>query len=257
MGHHVRMSLGTVRETHVWLDVNSPPDRPGGLILYIIPGIVSGTKLDRTCVTHTTVRWIHCTTTRKDITPHNHTCGKFTTHHTCDVRGVWGHGSFFEIVAGTIFLFFFSKKIWESPSFLTDEERVKSNDKNDKRVMSIWKGCGICENKCSVSRNVNFELKYIRTDTSVSRQNTKKFSQSHSRKQSHSQSESRSRGPRPRRLTKTLEPPSQCPTGTDRSHRPPDDTRDGGWCVCARDTRQVPNRVCFSSLSGSNPRSTT
>jgi hypothetical protein len=35
------------------------------------------------------------------------------------------------------------------------------------------------ETKGSVSRNVNFELKYIKTDPSVSRQNTQKFNQSH------------------------------------------------------------------------------
>ena len=35
------------------------------------------------------------------------------------------------------------------------------------------------ETKCLVFRkNVNFELKYIKTDASVSRQNTQKFSQS-------------------------------------------------------------------------------
>ena len=80
-------------------------------------------------------------------------------------------------------------------------------------------------------QNVNFELKYMKTDTSVSRQNTQKFSQSQSRSQSESQSQSQSRETRPRRLTKTLEPPSQCPMGADRSHIDPDDTRAGGWCV--------------------------
>ena len=35
-------------------------------------------------------------------------------------------------------------------------------------------------------QNVTFELKYIKTDTSVSRQNTQKFSQSQSRSQSES-----------------------------------------------------------------------
>ena len=80
-------------------------------------------------------------------------------------------------------------------------------------------------------QNVTFELKYIKTDTSVSRQNTEKFSPSQSRSQSESQSQSHSRGPRPRRVTKALEPPSQCPMGADRSHTDPDDTRAGGWCV--------------------------
>jgi hypothetical protein len=72
-----------------------------------------------------------------------------------------------------------------------------------------------------------------------------------------SRSESHSRGPRPRRLTKALEPPSQCPMGADRSHGAPDDDRAGGWCVCARDARQAADRACSSSSSGSNPRSTT
>ncbi len=74
-------------------------------------------------------------------------------------------------------------------------------------------------------QNVNFELKYITTDTSVSvtvsrqklTQNTQKFSQSHTWSQSHIRSESHSRGPRPRGLTKVLQPPSQCPTGADQS----------------------------------------
>ena len=60
------------------------------------------------------------------------------------------------------------------------------------------------ETKCLVSRDVNFELKYVKTDISVSRQNKQKFIQSQSRSHSLSRSESHSRGPRPRRLTKIL-----------------------------------------------------
>ena len=69
------------------------------------------------------------------------------------------------------------------------------------------------ETKCLVSRNVNFELKYIKTDTSVSRQNTQKSSLVRVtvgvKLESHIRSESQSRGPRPRRLTKALQPPSK------------------------------------------------
>ena len=114
-----------------------------------------------------------------------------------------------------------------------------------------------CGNKMFSFQNVTFELKYIKTDTSVSRQNTQKFSQSQSRSESESESESQSRGPCPRRLTQALEPPSQCPMGVDRSHTAPDDVRAGGWCACARDARQAADRACFSSSSGSNPRSTS
>ena len=61
-----------------------------------------------------------------------------------------------------------------------------------------------------------------------------------SRSQSQSHSQSHSRGPRPRRLTKPLEPPSQCPMGTDRSHRTPDDV---GWCVWTKHST-----ICWPSL---------
>ena len=49
---------------------------------------------------------------------------------------------------------------------------------------------------------------------------TQKFSQSHFRIQTRSQR--RSEGPRPRRLTKALQPSSQCPMGAYQSHRDPD-----------------------------------
>ena len=84
---------------------------------------------------------------------------------------------------------------------------------------------------------------------------TQKFSQSPCRIQTRSQ---RLReGPRPRRLTKVLQPSSQCPTGEYQPHRAPDVARASGSREYARDARQAPDRVCFFSLSGSNPRSTT
>jgi hypothetical protein len=72
----------------------------------------------------------------KDTAPHNRTYGKFTTHLTCVVR------SAHRVVTGVFFFrklmpepFFFSKKMRK---FLgSHEKRVKSNDKNDKRVLSI------------------------------------------------------------------------------------------------------------------------
>ncbi len=83
---------------------------------------------------------------------------------------------------------------------------------------------------------------------------THKFSQSHFRIQTRSQT--RREGPRSRRLTKTLLPSSRCPMGSYQSHRSSDGAQaEGGW-VYARDTRQGLDRVCFSSWSGSNPRST-
>ncbi len=63
--------------------------------------------------------------------------------------------------------------------------------------------------------------------------------------------------PRPRRLTKVLQPSSQGPMGACQTHRDPDGAQDEGWCVYARDAQQVPDRVCFSSWSGSNPGSTS
>ena len=35
--------------------------------------------------------------------------------------------------------------------------------------------------------------------------------------------------------------------------RGPDGAQTEGWCVYTRDTRQDPDRACFSSWSGSNP----
>jgi hypothetical protein len=49
---------------------------------------------------------------------------------------------------------------------------------------------------------------------------THKFNQSHFRIQTRSQR--RTQGPRPRRLTKALQPSSQCPTGAYQPHRAPD-----------------------------------
>ena len=67
-------------------------------------------------------------------------------------------------------------------------------------------------------------------------------------------SQRRSKGPRPRCLTKALQPSSQCPMGAYQSHRPPDSAQTAGWCVYARGTRQGPDKACFSSSSGYNPR---
>jgi len=84
---------------------------------------------------------------------------------------------------------------------------------------------------------------------------THKFSHSHFRIQTRSQR--RREGPRPRRLTKALLPSSRCPMGAYQPHRAPDGAQAEGWCVYARDARQGPDRACFSSWSGSNPRSTS
>ena len=71
----------------------------------------------------------------KDVTPNNHTCGKFTTHRTGGAP--YGHGLFFfeKLWRDPFFGFFFSKKMRKS--LVSYEKRVKSNDKNDKRVLSI------------------------------------------------------------------------------------------------------------------------
>jgi hypothetical protein len=82
---------------------------------------------------------------------------------------------------------------------------------------------------------------------------THKFSQSHFRIQTRSQR----RREGPRRLTKALLPSSRCPMGAYQTHRAPDGAQAEGWCVYARDARQGPDRACFSSWSGSNPRSTS
>ena len=75
----------------------------------------------------------------KDDTPHNHTYGILTTHHTGGSRVTHSAvtGVFFprKFMAGSFFLFFAQTKMRES--LVTHEKRVKSNDKNDKRVLSI------------------------------------------------------------------------------------------------------------------------
>jgi hypothetical protein len=85
---------------------------------------------------------------------------------------------------------------------------------------------------------------------------TQKFSQSHFRIQSRSQRHSEGPHPRPRRLTKALQPSSQGPMGACQSHGAPDGGQVEGWCVYARDAQQGPDRACFASWSGSNPGST-
>ena len=85
---------------------------------------------------------------------------------------------------------------------------------------------------------------------------TQKFSRSHFRIQTGSQRHSEGPRPRPRRLTKDLQPSSQCPMGSCQPHRSPDGAQTQGWCVYTPYARQGPDRVCFSSWSGSNPGST-
>ena len=67
---------------------------------------------------------------------------------------------------------------------------------------------------------------------------TQKFSQSHFRIQTRSQRHSEGPHPRPRRLTKALQPSSQGPMGACQPHRAPDGAQAEGWCVYARDARQ-------------------
>jgi hypothetical protein len=62
-----------------------------------------------------------------------------------------------------------------------------------------------------------------KTDTpSVSLQITPKFSQT--------RSQGLSWGPRPRRLTKILQPSSQFVTGGYRNHKTPEDVQETDWC---------------------------
>jgi hypothetical protein len=75
---------------------------------------------------------------------------------------------------------------------------------------------------------------------------THKLSQSHFRIQTRSQRHSEGPHPRPRRLTKTLQPSSQGLMGARQAHRGPDGAQVEGWCVYTRDTRQGPDRACFS-----------
>ena len=51
-------------------------------------------------------------------------------------------------------------------------------------------------------------------------------------------------------LTRSLQPSSQSPTGSDRSHRVLDVVPTSNWCKCVRDTRQVSDRGCFSFFEG-------
>ena len=67
---------------------------------------------------------------------------------------------------------------------------------------------------------------------------TQKFRQSHFRIQTGSQRHSEGPRPRPRRLTKALQPSSQGPMGACQPHRAPDGAQAEGWCVYARDARQ-------------------
>ena len=71
----------------------------------------------------------------------------------------------------------------------------------------------------------------------MSRQITLKFSQGLVRIQTRTRTRRHCGGPRPRRLTKTLQQLSQCPTGEDRSHVTRD-TPTSDWCERTRDTRQ-------------------
>ena len=82
-------------------------------------------------------------------------------------------------MTGIFFLIFFSQKMRKS--LVSHEKPVKSNAKMINVVYLSEKVVVFVETKCLVSRNVNFELRYVKTDTSVSRQNTQKFSQSQSR----------------------------------------------------------------------------
>jgi hypothetical protein len=76
---------------------------------------------------------------------------------------------------------------------------------------------------------------------------THKLSQSHFRTQTRSQRHSVGPHPRPRRLTKALQPSSQGPMGARQPHCGQDGAQAEGWCVCAREARQGPDRACFSS----------
>ncbi len=100
-------------------------------------------------------------------------------------------------------------------------------------------------------------VKIYKRISSVSHQITKQFSQSHFRIQTRTRTLRHCEGGCPRRLTKTLQPPSQCPRGTDRTHRVPDTVPTSDWCECGRDARQGPDQTWFSSLSGSNTRWTS
>ncbi len=88
----------------------------------------------------------------------------------------------------------------------------------------------------------------------MSNQITQQFSQSLFQIQTRTRTRRHCGGGRPRLLTKALQPPSQCPRGTDRTHREPDVVPTSDWCECGRCVRQGPDQVCFFSFSGSNPR---
>ena len=76
---------------------------------------------------------------RKDTAPHNRKCGKFTGHYTCGARAVHRAvtGVFFfeKLWRDPLFDFFSQKKMTES--LVSRVKRVKYDDKNDKRVLSI------------------------------------------------------------------------------------------------------------------------
>ncbi len=86
---------------------------------------------------------------------------------------------------------------------------------------------------------------------------TQKFRQCLFRIQTRCQRHSEGPHPRPRRLTKALQPSSQGPMGACQPHRAPDGAQVEGWCVYSRDDQQGPDRTCLSSWSGSNPGSTS
>ena len=135
------------------------------------------------------------------------------------------------------------------------ERRKKKKDYKESLVRETFMGTNTTFSFCYLmwTRNKNIS-KWI---PSVSHQIRQQFSQSLFRIQTRTRTRRHCGGPRPRRLTKVLQPPSQCPRGTDRSHRGPDDVPTSDWCELGWDTRQGPDQVCFSSLSGSNPRWTS
>ncbi len=83
---------------------------------------------------------------------------------------------------------------------------------------------------------------------------TQQFSQSLFQIQTRTRTRRHCWGGCPRRLIKTLQPPSQCPRGVDRPHRVPDTVPTSDWCECGRGTRQGPDQACFSCFSGFHPR---
>jgi hypothetical protein len=81
--------------------------------------------------------------------------------------------------------------------------------------------------------------KNIKTDTLCVTLDFTKISQSLARIQTRTRRQRLCGGVRRCRQTQDLQPSSQCPMGTDRTHTSPDVVPTSSWCECTRGAQQV------------------